>query len=119
MALQDNLRAELIKQFPAEAVEITDLTGNTYYACPTCKRPVALSKDKCQACDQVLTWDSIRKEEMKRAGAKTATLSFEVPGDFSKSDCRKCPLSYITKTDKENVYECPLNMRTSCPLEIS
>ena len=119
MALQDDLRAELIKQFKAEAIEVTDLTGNTYYACPTCKRPISLNKEKCQSCDQMLSWENIRKEEIARSGAKTAVLKFEVPGDFSKSDCRKCPLSYIAKTDKENVYECPLNLRNKCPLEIS
>lgn len=27
----------------------------------------------------------------------TAVLKFEVAGDFTKGDCRKCPLSYIAK----------------------
>ena len=46
-------------------------------------------------------------------------LTFEVPGDFARADCRKCPLSYITKKDGENQYDCPLNMRNKCPLEFS
>lgn len=52
-------------------------------------------------------------------GVKTATLKFEVGGDFNKGDCRKCPLSYIAKENNENVYECPLKMRANCKLDIS
>ena len=52
-------------------------------------------------------------------GVKTATLKFEVGGDFNKGDCRKCPLSYIAKENNENVYECPLIMRANCKLDIS
>ena len=44
-------------------------------------------------------------------------LMFEVPGDFVKGDCRKCPLSYISRRDGESVYDCPLNMRKDCPLK--
>ena len=36
MALQDDLRAQLIKQFAADVVEITEESGNVYYGCPTC-----------------------------------------------------------------------------------
>ena len=39
--MQDDLRAELIKQFPSEVIETKDMTGKEYYACPTCKRAVA------------------------------------------------------------------------------
>lgn len=117
--MQDNLRAELIKQFPAEVVEITEPSGNMYYACPTCKRAVTRGETKCSGCNQALSWDSIRQEEVARAGEKKATLTFEVAGDFVKGDCRKCPLSYIAKVNNENVYECPLKMRANCKLDIS
>lgn len=117
--MQDNLRAELIKQFPAEVVEITERTGKKYYACPTCKRAISRNDTKCGGCGQVLSWDNIRQEEEKTVGIKTASLTFEVPGNFVKGDCRKCPLSYIAKSGTENVYECPLKMRTNCKLDIS
>lgn len=115
--LQDDLREQLIRQFPAEVVEVAEPTGVIIYACPTCKRPVALNTDKCGGCGQVLSWDSIRKENTDK-GVKRAKLEFEVPVDFTKGDCRKCPLSYIAKSAGENVYECPLKMRTLCKLEI-
>ncbi|MBQ6815113.1 MAG: hypothetical protein IJP13_06205 [Lachnospiraceae bacterium] len=117
MALQDDLRAQLIKQFAADVVEVTEAPDKVYYACPTCKRPVSRGNDKCTSCGQALNWSSISKEEYARVGMKMATLSFEVPGDFAKSDCRKCPLSYITKREGQNMYDCPLNMRNKCPLE--
>ena len=107
--MQDNLREELIKQFPAEVVELVE---------PSCKRVVTLNESKCAGCSQVLSWDHIRQEEMVK-GVKTATLKFEVGGDFNKGDCRKCPLSYIAKENNENVYECPLKMRANCKLDIS
>ena len=103
--MQDNLREELIKQFPAEVVELVEPSGKKFYACPTCKRVVTLNESKCAGCSQ--------------KGVKTATLKFEVGGDFNKGDCRKCPLSYIAKENNENVYECPLKMRANCKLEIS
>lgn len=116
--MQDDLRAELIKQFPAEAIEMTERSGKKYYACPTCKRAIALGEAKCSGCSQVISWEHIRHEEAAN-GTKKATLSFEVGGDFVKGDCRKCPLSYIAKENSENVYECPLKMRANCKLEIS
>ena len=82
MALQDDLRAQLIKQFAADVVEITEESGNVYYGCPTCKRPVSRNNGVCSSCGQNLNWDNISKEEYKKVGMKTATLSFEVPGDF-------------------------------------
>lgn len=118
MSLQDELRMQLIKQFAADVVENVSQDGSVYYACPSCRRPVAKSKDRCGSCEQMLNWDNIVRVEQERSGSKTATLSFEVSGDFVKEDCRKCPLSYITKREGENVYECPLNMRGKCPLEI-
>ena len=118
MALQDDLRAQLIKQFAAEVVELTENGGQKYYACPTCKRPVVKSDTKCPGCQQVLSWKNIRVVEQAATGPKYATLRFEVPADFEKGYCRKCPLSYIAKTGTENIYECPLNSRKNCPLTI-
>lgn len=117
--MQDDIRAELIKQFPADVVEVTQQEGTKYYACPTCKRPVALGDSKCEFCGQVLRWEQIRQEEERSVGVRTATLTFEVAGDFVSGDCRKCPLSYISKLNEERVYQCPLNMRANCTLEIS
>ena len=119
MGLQEDVREQLIKQFAAEVVEITEQTGNKYYACPTCKRPVAKSDEKCPGCTQALRWKNIRVVEAGPTGPKMATLSFEVPGDFARGDCRKCPLSYIAKTNTENVYECPLSQRANCPLKLA
>ncbi|MFR4351493.1 MAG: hypothetical protein ACLT3H_07465 [Roseburia sp.] len=116
--MQADLRAELIKQFPAAVVELTEESGKTYYVCPTCKRPITLGEKKCTGCSQVFSWDHIRKEQ-ERLGTAIATMSFEVPGDFVRGDCRKCPLSYIAKEKHENVYECPLKMRANCKLSIS
>ena len=48
--MQDDLRAELIKQFPSEVIETKDMTGKEYYACPTCKRAVSIGTEKCQGC---------------------------------------------------------------------
>ena len=117
--MKESVRAEIIKQFEAEVVEMTEQSGNKYYACPTCKRALARSETKCAGCGQVLAWESIRQEEVARVGTRTATMTFEVPGDFTSGDCRKCPLSYIAKLNMENVYECPLKMRANCKLKIS
>lgn len=116
--MQNDLRAELIKQFPAEVVKTASETGEIVYCCPTCKRPVAMKNDKCDSCGQVLNWDYIRNEEMAK-GVHMAVLKFEVSSDFVKGDCRKCPLSYIAKENNESVYQCPLKMRSNCQLEIS
>ena len=118
MALQDDLRAQLIKQFPAEVIELAEQNGNRYYACPTCKRPVAKSDNTCPGCQQALGWDKIKELETGPMGPRYAVLKFEVPGDFSTGDCRKCPLSYIAKSASENVYECPLNQRGRCPITV-
>lgn len=116
--MQDDLRAQLIRQFPAEVVEAADPAGNAYYVCPTCKRAISKGTDKCSGCAQVLSWEHIHKEETAN-GVKKATLEFEVSSDFSKGDCRKCPLSYIGREQNENVYECPLKMRANCKLVVS
>lgn len=116
--MQEDLRAELIKQFPSEVIEITE-QNKSYYVCPACGRVIARSDAKCSGCNQVLSWENIRQYEEKKVGIKTATLTFEVAGDFTPGNCRKCPLSYIAKVNSENVYECPLKMRLSCGLQIS
>jgi hypothetical protein len=72
---------------------------------------------KCGSCTQVLGWNSIKKENEAK-GVKKAALEFEVPMEFTIGDCRKCPLSYIARESGENVYECPLNMRSSCKLQV-
>ena len=94
------------------------MTGKEYYACPTCKRAVATGTEKCQGCGQKLSWDNIRHENEAK-GSKKAKIEFDVPADFALEDCRKCPLSYIGRNGDENVYECPLQMRGSCRLELS
>ncbi len=116
--MHEDLRAELIKQFPSEVIEKKE--GDTLsYVCPTCGRILARSESKCGGCNQTLSWENIRQFEEKHVGTRTATLSFEVPGDFTAGNCRKCPLSYISKSNTENVYECPLKMRLSCGLKLS
>ena len=46
--MQDNLREELIKQFPAEVVELVEPSGKKFYACPTCKRVVTLNESRSE-----------------------------------------------------------------------
>ena len=84
--MQDDLRAELIKQFPSEVIETKDMTGKEYYACPTCKRAVATGTEKCQGCGQKLSWDNIRHENEAK-GSKKAKIEFDVPADFALEDC--------------------------------
>jgi len=116
--MQDDIRAQLIKQFPSEVIETTNQAGESYYACPACRRAVASGQDKCGGCMQVLSWDNIRKEMIEKKGIKKGIIEFDLPADFSKGDCRKCPLSYIGRSGDENVYECPLNWRGSCKMKI-
>ena len=52
--MQDDIREQLIKQFPSDVVEILDQSGKPYYGCPTCKRAVTVGTDKCPGCGQVL-----------------------------------------------------------------
>lgn len=115
--MQNDLRAELIKQLPSEVIETTDKDGNPFYCCPVCKKAIVVDQEKCTSCGQALSWQSIRKENQKR-GIKKACLEFDVPSDFSLGDCRKCPLSYIGKRGDDNVYECPLQNRGACKLKI-
>ena len=116
--MKDDIRAQLIKQFPSEVLETKNQLGESYYVCPACRRAVAVSQDKCSSCSQALSWDNIRKEMVEKKGIAKGIIEFDIPADFSKGDCRKCPLSYIARSGDENVYECPLNNRTNCPLKI-
>ena len=118
MSLQESLREQLIKQFDADVSIIKDEAGVIHYACPSCQRYVAISNKKCSVCDQTLNWEHVRNHEMELQGKRIATISFEVPADFTKSYCRKCPISYIAKQDSDKVYECPLGLRNNCPIEI-
>ncbi len=116
--MQNNdLRAELIRQFPAEVVEMRDRQNEAYYACPTCARAVSLGMDKC-VCSQVLSWKNIQQMEASEGGRRKAKLEFEVASDFTSGNCRKCPISYIGKSGTDNVYECPLKLRASCPIKL-
>lgn len=116
--MQDNLREQLIKQFPAEVIEVMDGDSRTYYACPACRRAITQGQEQCNACKQILSWNKIRKEIIEKVGMKIGTIEFEIPGDFSIGDCRKCPLSYITRSGDENVYECPMRWRGICKMKI-
>ena len=118
MSLQEKTIEKLIKQFPVEPIILKNDMGNDYYGCPTCKRHVAISNKRCPMCEQTLEWNGMLKSEMERLGSKVAVLKFDVPGDFFKANCRKCPISYISKTEHELLYECPLGMRNNCPLEV-
>lgn len=117
MMTQD-LRQQLIRQFPAEVIETRGEMNDTYYSCPSCGRPVSMGMENCGGCDQILSWKNINEADAAK-GMKTAVLRFEVPVDFTKGNCRKCPISYIGKSSGDSVYECPLKMRGSCKLDIS
>lgn len=114
----DDLRAQLIRQFPAEVIEVNDGRNDPYYACPTCGRAVASGTEKC-TCNQALSWKNIQREEAVNGERKKAVIEFEVAPDFVEGDCRRCPLSYIGKSGAGNVYECPLNMRGNCRIKLN
>lgn len=116
--MRDDLRAELIKQFPSEVIETTDDEGKGYYACPTCHRAITHGQEQCSSCKQILSWKNIRKEMAEKVGIKKGYIEFELPGDFVPGNCRKCPLSYIAKSGNESVYVCPMKWRNACKLEI-
>ena len=117
--MKEEVRAELIKQFPAEVVEVVQESGRTHYACPTCNRAITVGDTQCPSCNQMFSWESIRRVEAEK-GVKTATLTFEVPGDFQQGDCHRCPLSFIAKQNNNDIaYECSLRMRGGCKLSFS
>lgn len=113
----DDIRLQLMRQFPVEVVEARDARNEMYYACPTCSRPVAMGMDKCTSCTQVLSWKNIN-QGISENGMRKAVLEFEVASDFSIGNCRKCPISYIGRNDSGSVYECPLKMSGSCKLKL-
>lgn len=115
--VSDEVRSQLIKQFPVGVIEVQGEMAETYYSCPCCGRPVSRGMDKCKGCEQMLSWDHIKQEEAEQ-GLKKATLEFEVPRDFVAGDCRRCPISFIGQSGTDRVYECPLNMRGTCKLVI-
>ena len=115
MGMQEDLREQLIKQLPSEVVENVDATGVLYYACPTCRRPVAMRNSKCDICGQNLSWENVLKEAELR-GLKRGCIEFDLPVDFTLGNCRKCPLSYIGRSGEDSVYECPLGSRSSCKI---
>ena len=117
MGMQDDLRAQLIKQLPSEVVENIDSVGATYFACPSCRRPVAMRNNKCPGCNQTLSWENVLKEA-SREGQKRGVIEFDLPKDFTQGNCRKCPLSYIVRNGADNEYECPLGMRGACKLQL-
>ena len=113
----DDVRLQLMRQFPVEVVEARDARNEVYYACPTCSRPVSMGMDKCVGCTQVLSWKNI-KQGITANGARKAVLEFEVASDFTNENSKKCPISYIGKNESGSVYECPLKMRGSCKIKL-
>lgn len=115
--MQNDIREQLIRQFPAEVVETAGAMDEMYYSCPTCGRMVSLGTDKCTGCNQILSWKNINQKEAE-SGMRKAVLEFEVSSDFVPGNCRKCPISYIGKSGTDSVYECPLKSRGSCKIQI-
>ena len=115
---KDDIRVQLIRQFPAEVVEQKGSMDKMYYSCPTCGRMVSLGMDKCGGCSQILSWESINQKESPN-GKRKAKLEFEVSEEFTVGDCRKCPISYIDTNGSQSAYECPLKMRGACRIVLS
>ncbi|GFI31117.1 hypothetical protein IMSAGC013_02511 [Lachnospiraceae bacterium] len=113
----DDIKAQLIRQFPAEVVEQKGSMNQMYYSCPTSGRTVSMGMDKCAGCSQILSWKNIN-QKYSPEGKKKAVLEFEVLGEFTVGDCRKCPISYIANNGAESSYECPLKMRGSCKIQL-
>lgn len=115
--MNDDVRMQLIRQFPVDVVETVGDMGTSYYSCPCCGRSLARGMQKCNNCDQVLSWKQVDQKDDER-GVKKAIIEFDVPHDFQPGDCRKCPISYIGKSGDDRVYECPINLRGVCRLKI-
>ncbi|MEY8517296.1 hypothetical protein AALC25_10290 [Lachnospiraceae bacterium 29-84] len=114
---RDDIRAELIKQFPAEVMETRASINEVCYSCPTCNRMLSKGMDKCGGCGQILSWKNIEKKEGE-GGMKKAVLEFEVSAGFTPGDCRQCPISFVENSGTSG-YECPLRMRGDCRIKIS
>ena len=39
--VSDEVRSQLIKQFPVDVIEVQGEMAETYYSCPCCGRPVS------------------------------------------------------------------------------
>ena len=113
----DDIKAQLIRQFPAEVLEQKGSMNQMYYSCPTCGRMVSLGMDKCAGCSQILSWKNINQKSSPN-GKRKAVLEFEVMEEFNVGDCRRCPISYINPHGSESTYECPLKLRGSCKIQI-
>ena len=113
----DDIKAQLIRQFPAEVLEQKGSMNQMYYSCPTCGRMVSLGMDKCAGCSQILSWKNINQKSSPN-GKRKAVLEFEVMEEFNVGDCRRCPISYINPHGSESTYGCPLKMRGSCKIQI-
>ena len=113
----DDIKAQLIRQSPAEVLEQKGSMNQMYYSCPTCGRMVSLGMDKCAGCSQILSWKNINQKSSPN-GKRKAVLEFEVMEEFNVGDCRRCPISYINPHGSESTYECPLKMRGSCKIQI-
>ncbi len=113
----EDIKAQLIRQFPAEVLEQKGSMNQMYYSCPTCGRMVSLGMDKCAGCSQILSWKNINQKSSPN-GKRKAVLEFEVMEEFNVGDCRRCPISYINPHGSESTYECPLKMRGSCKIQI-
>ena len=113
----DDIKAQLIRQFPAEVLEQKGSMNQMYYSCPTCGRMVSLGMYKCAGCSQILSWKNINQKSSPN-GKRKAVLEFEVMEEFNVGDCRRCPISYINPHGSESTYECPLKMRGSCKIQI-
>ncbi|MCR5154000.1 MAG: hypothetical protein K6B75_04040 [Lachnospiraceae bacterium] len=114
--MQDDIRIELIKQFPAEVIRIEDRLGSDFFVCPTCKHPVTSDMKKCAGCGQVLSWANVSSNDLLPR-TKKALVHFDVPADFIKGDCRNCPIAKVKKNTIENRYECPIGTSNDCKLE--
>ena len=113
----DDIKAQLIRQFPAEVLEQKGSMNQMYYSCPTCGRMVSLGMDKCAGCSQILSWKNINQKSSPN-GKRKAVLEFEVMEEFNVGDCRRCPISYINPHGSESTYECPLKLPGSCKIQI-
>lgn len=76
--MNEDVRSQLIRQFPVDVVETKGEMGSTYYTCPCCGRSLARGMDKCNSCEQILNWEHVNQHEVER-GTKKAVIEFEVP----------------------------------------
>lgn len=109
-------REDIVKQFPVAVVATAE-----GYTCPSCSRLVNHGSEKCTLCGQTLSWTNIQEKAEDHAGKKNiGVIKVNLPADFAVGNCRKCPISYISKIDKGNVYTCPIagNHQENCPIVI-